>query len=116
MLISFGALGKGILIDGTLLFIDPTVLDPTTMSEENLKKSVMTIIFGKDVPDENVDANTVENREKSPDASSTSSSDSGREKRYGLRVVKPAKKGVVAPLPESKDHKILRIPLKSSSR
>ena len=92
------------------------------MSEENFKKSVMTIIFGKDMSDENVDANIVDTRERSPDSSSTSS-ESGREKRYGLRAGKPVRsmtnKSVVTSLSEH-DDKVLKIQIlnkmKSASR
>lgn len=93
------------------MVIDPD-LDPATMTEENLKKSVMTIIFGKDMSDENVEANFVDPREKSP-SSSSASSDSGKEKRYGLRpgktVSSMSNKIVIASsLPENKDERVLK--------
>lgn len=72
------------------------------MSDENLKKSIMTIIFGKDMSAEKVEEN-VSNREKSP--TSSSSSDCGKEKRYSFRI---AKQGSQVKSVENKDDKTLK--------
>lgn len=74
------------------------------MTEENLKKSIMTIIFGKDIPTEKL-----EEREKSPTSSCTSS-DSGKEKRYSVRIAKQSTstKNIVA-VGDCRDDKVTKI-------
>lgn len=84
-------------------------LDPATMSEETLKKSIMKIIFGTDVPNDEIEETIDTVREKSP--ASSSSSEGSKEKRYSFRAIKQTAGAVIktATSVESKDDKISKV-------
>lgn len=102
------------ILTGTIVIlffvlITDSDLDPATMSEETLKKSIMKIIFGTDVPNDEIEETIDTVREKSP--ASSSSSEGSKEKRYSFRAIKQTAGAVIktATSVESKDDKISKV-------
>lgn len=91
-------------------------LDPATMSEETLKKSIMKIIFGTDVQNDEIEETIGTVREKSP--ASSSSSEGSKEKRYSFRAVKQAAGAVIktSTSVETKEDKISKVSVANKAK